>query len=940
MKCFHCSKKINYLINCPLCSKNLCSQLCLEYHNQSIHNNLNNNKRENINTNQTLRGDMNYINYKRSPVFSPFITEGVFEEKIKFDEKYNLNNFNIETKNGKSIEIGTGSYGNIFLCRNKIDGKLYARKYMNKDYLKIKLKSLSPIYNEIYFQSRIIHQNIVRLLYVKETDDNFDLIMEYANKGNLYNYLIKKTHLDEKESFNFFSQIANAVYFLHKHDLIHRDIKPENILLFENNLCKLCDFGWCTKLNGGLRNTFCGTPEYISPEIIDKMGYGKEVDVWSLGILLYEMIHGISPFRPKDNALNLRKVLESIKTHNLKFKSDVSEECKDLICHLLDEHVERRYKIEDIFNSKFFKKYENRNLVLPLDNYGSDSKEQNNKNIYKNNPKSLSSKKRSFNRENYSFKTPVKGNNFIKKIYNGIKTTNINNIKQPGNYGFYTPQIFPNFKKKEHIITAKVTKLSPVNNNKIIKCISPNSSVKHNRSKTGFKRAEVTPINNYIFNISLQKMPKNIYNNPLDYGNFENYDYKKPKMHSLSKATVKKLNPYEYTDMNNSINRNSYKNNIKPIINNYQTNLMSIITDDSPKDNLKEKNNILFNNNTNKRCSQVIKLNSTSSPKGNDLLNRYNYPSLKHHYFKSNLSAIKEMDDFIRLKRSPSLELMQVKKNLNNEFKPLNNYNTFTNTNSDFYRPKIRKIIPKMPNTISRVKSFNYIRKKINGARAKPFNKPEILSFYNNRFKNLKIDKKEEISLNGDDNITKINTYTTTNQNSSSKLNTLEQNIKKTNTNNLINMIDPGYKVAYNKNDNFTDATNTIREEINNNNNNIKVIPKKEPRKKNKKIMKLIEEHNRKQMMEKNLKKNKKDENKEENIRNEIVDDNRSETKINNNMVPKLFSVKTFNVNESEALEELKKTPRKNGDKTKIAPNELLNRFSLKLKTFSNELFN
>jgi hypothetical protein len=373
---------------------------------------------------------------------------------------------------------------------------------------------------------------------------------------------------------------------------------------------------------------------------------------------------------------------------------------------------------------------------------------------------------------------------------------------------------------------------------------------------------------------------------------------------------------------------------------------MNIIKDDSPKDNIEYRNK-LFNNNTSKR-SQVIKINSpiNDNSKGNDLLKQYNYkyPSLKkHHYFKSNLSAIKEMDDFIQMKKSPSLELMQVKKNLNNTFKPLSNYNTYTNTNSNFYRPKIKKIIPKMPKTISRVKSFNYIRKKVNSEKAKPFLKPKILSFYNNRFKNLKIDKKDEISLNGDDNITKINTY----QNNSPKFNTLEDNNDKTNTNSLINSIDSSYKMTDKNIYSLTDATNTIKKEINTNNYN--GVSNKEPRKKNKKIMKLIEEHNRKVMMEKILKKRKYEEyNKDENQSNEIIVDNNTKKifdfnkngenseKINNNLGPKLFSVKSFNINEPKIIEEMQRTPRKTGDKTKITPNQLLNRFSLKLKTFSN----
>ena len=239
---------------------------------------------------------------------------------------------------------------------------------MDKYRLKKALKSLSGIYNEIFIQSRIFHENIVRLLYVKENIETFDLIMEYANRGSLFYYIRNKMYLSEKESFHFFSQIINAVYFLHKNDLIHRDIKPENILLYDNNLCKLCDFGWCVRLEGKQRTTFCGTTEYMSPEIVNKVEYSKEIDIWSLGILLYEMVHGYSPFRPNKDEFEVSEVIDNIKIHNLKFNINISSECRDLIRHLLDENVENRYKIEDIFNSKFVKKYENKKLFFPIEN--------------------------------------------------------------------------------------------------------------------------------------------------------------------------------------------------------------------------------------------------------------------------------------------------------------------------------------------------------------------------------------------------------------------------------------------------------------------------------------------------------------------------------------------------------------------------------------------
>ena len=939
MKCINCFKKISYLINCPFCSKNICSHLCLEYHIKRNHNN----NIGNININQ---GQNQYIRSKLNPVFSPFITEGIFEQNnIKYNEKYRINNFAKETKCGKPIELGTGSYGQIFLCRNKIDNNLYAIKEMNKNYLIQKLKSLVPIYNEIYFQSRITHQNIVRLLYEKETEDNFYLIMEYADGGNLFNYIEKKKHLSEQESFKFFSQIANAVHFLHKNDLIHRDIKPENILLFGNNLCKLCDFGWCAKLNGKQRNTFCGTPEYMSPEIIDKIGYGKEVDVWSLGILLYEMIHGISPFRPKKNALSLEKVMETIKIHNLRFNPNVSEECKDLICHLLDENVEKRYKIEDIFNSKFVKKYENKILDLPAAVTGFDLKEQNYNYINIKIPKSPSSKAPSFVKRINPFKTPKKKDN-LNLLNNDVKTT-INKIN-PNPVKFYLQQKSPVFYTPN--IRAKVTKLFPKENKLSIPTIKSSSqnSIKPVRTKSEFKqktgRAIVIPINNhwtinYIYP-PYQNITENTYNMPFNYEGLETFDINKYNHNAI----VVKLNSYDEN------NNNKNKTNVKQTINNNKANLMSIINENSPKDNIKEKN-VIVNNIGKRKFPQVKKIYSTinDNGRGNASLNHYNYPSLKT---QSNFSKLKEMDDFIQMKKSPSLELMQVKKNLNYIFRPINNYNKYMNTNSNFYKPRIRAKVTKIPNTISRVKSFNYVRKKIYPERAKLSLKPVISNFYNNRFNNLKIDKKEEINLNGDDNMTKINTYKTI----SSKLNTLESNIKKNNTNNLISSIDSNSKMTDNHFYNFTNDTNTIntiKEEINNNNNNYNGITNKIPRKKNKKIMKLIEEHNRKIMMEKNLKKNKKEENNiEENARKEIMDNNsenyfalningeNSEKQNNNNnninIDSKIFSVKTFNENDIKTNEELQETPRKTEDKTKIAPSELLKRFSLKLQKSSN----
>ena len=120
--------------------------------------------------------------------------------------------------------------------------------------------------------------------------------MDYSPNGNLYQKLKVAKYFDEKTAYNYFRQTCSAVNFLHSNNLIHRDLKPENLLLDEKNNIKLCDFGWCAELNLGNRVTFCGTFEYMAPEIVNELPYNSSIDIWSLGVLLYELLHGYSPF--------------------------------------------------------------------------------------------------------------------------------------------------------------------------------------------------------------------------------------------------------------------------------------------------------------------------------------------------------------------------------------------------------------------------------------------------------------------------------------------------------------------------------------------------------------------------------------------------------------------------------------------------------------------
>ena len=352
MKCFGCSKEIITPNNCSLCDNLFCSYSCVEAHRITYHR-VNKTYMSNLNFNQPIKAS------QKKPISSSFITSGRIFDKIQYDPLFKIENFaQAVDKNNKPRILGSGSYGQVFLCVNKINKKYYAIKHMEKERLKKALKTLSGINTEIDLQSRISHPNIVQLLYVEQTKTSYNLVMECALFGSLFDFIRKNECLSEEVSFKYFIQVVNAVYFLHQNDLIHRDIKPENILLYDNNIVKLCDFGWCVGLNGGQRGTFCGTIEYMAPEMVNQKIYSKEIDIWSLGVLLYEMLQGHSPFIPNKPRFDEREVMENIKIHNLKFDKEVSQECKDLICHLLDENMKRRYKIEDIFNSDFVKKYE------------------------------------------------------------------------------------------------------------------------------------------------------------------------------------------------------------------------------------------------------------------------------------------------------------------------------------------------------------------------------------------------------------------------------------------------------------------------------------------------------------------------------------------------------------------------------------------------------
>ena len=341
--CGNCARAISKkILSCNFCFKKFCDISCLMAHS-SFHS-----KSQNP---SFLVNTLKKQQTKEETKEYPFITSGIFTDNYKYFPEYDLSFFNKEFEGFIPVELGIGAFGRVYLVTHKFTKKKFALKVINKNKLIQAYGDCKLIYNEIEIHSKLNHRNIIRLYNKQETEDEIQILLEYAEKGNLFNLIQKENGLEESKAYKYFIQIVNAVYFLHQNNIIHRDIKPENILLGDNNLLKLCDFGWAKELTVNNRSTFCGTMEYMAPEIVGSEKYDFSVDVWSLGILLYELIMGRSPFRSKKD----RNIMIKIKKHNLVFdeNKNISNECKDLINGLLDTNPLTRLRLKDIFEHPF-----------------------------------------------------------------------------------------------------------------------------------------------------------------------------------------------------------------------------------------------------------------------------------------------------------------------------------------------------------------------------------------------------------------------------------------------------------------------------------------------------------------------------------------------------------------------------------------------------------
>ncbi|CAD8172478.1 unnamed protein product [Paramecium pentaurelia] len=252
------------------------------------------------------------------------------------------------------MELGKGSYGCVKLVKDKQNGQMYAMKVMNKKQI-FEYCSVENLKREIKIQRRLQHPHITKLFHYFEDKENVFLILELADNGSLFSYIRKRRRLPENEAFVYFFQTCLGIDYLHKKNIIHRDLKPENLLLDKQGNVKVCDFGWSAETTqNGVRRTFCGTLDYMAPEMLTNQPYSFTLDIWCLGILLFELIHGFAPFKGKNENEKCNNI---VKMTPIDYDPSLSLEAKQLIQGILKYNPNERLSMTQIFEHPWMKKY-------------------------------------------------------------------------------------------------------------------------------------------------------------------------------------------------------------------------------------------------------------------------------------------------------------------------------------------------------------------------------------------------------------------------------------------------------------------------------------------------------------------------------------------------------------------------------------------------------
>lgn len=279
-------------------------------------------------------------------------------------------------------KIGSGAFATVRKCLRKSDGQLFAMKIIKKSGYKNE-EELKLLQNEINTMRRLHHPHIIQLHDVFESPSKVILIIDYCDGGGLFDAIIEKGAFAEKSAKTIFRKLCLALKYLHSQCIVHRDIKIED-LLFKTRLdvssITLTDFGLCDSCANGPLFKPVGTPNYVAPEILQKQEYDTQVDMWTIGVILYIILAGFQPFHDENN--DTFKLYEKIRVADYESMDapewkGISDEAKDCVRSLLQTDPKKRMTADDALRHPWIASmHKNDSIALVLGYIRSETQQQ------------------------------------------------------------------------------------------------------------------------------------------------------------------------------------------------------------------------------------------------------------------------------------------------------------------------------------------------------------------------------------------------------------------------------------------------------------------------------------------------------------------------------------------------------------------------------------
>ena len=605
--------------------------------------------------------------------------------------------------------IGKGTFSVVKLGINKITKEKVAIKILKKKKMQ-KSKDKSRLEREISILKRLNHINVIKIYKITEELENYYIVMEYCENGELFNYIVAHQRLSEEETSYFFYQLINGLDYIHHKNIVHRDLKPENLLLSKDNILKIVDFGLSNYyyLDGKLLSTPCGSPCYASPEMVCGNKYnGFRIDIWSCGIIIFAMICGYLPFEDPDNEILFKKIMKC----EVDYPDYLSDDVLDIMNKIIVVDPNKRYNIEQIKKHPFYlkgkKEFEKKHKDLidkvefiynnnnnDIDDYNNEIEDDiifnnniNNNNNVINIQKSKSSnllKKEinDLNNNNNENKNDIYLNKIKKRLQkfkldkNIIKKENINNsVKQKECAIIKNNELIKDVITKKYKIKIKEEKENNNEENNII-----NSDISNYNSPLSddlrMKYSEINNLDKKIFySNSKNKVNLNLLNQLLNKEKLDKYfDEKKLNIQKTQKNKDSLSYILPLTKKNIS-NKTEYKNRIN---NNRSQKKLELIKYGISNKDINEL--FLYNN---KNIQKLYEPNTTKNNTNNihiknlKILNNNNYNSNIENI--TNINNVKNINNIIIYNNSPIKSIIkdvQYLTNINNTNNDLPNIKT------------------------------------------------------------------------------------------------------------------------------------------------------------------------------------------------------------------------------------------------------------------------